>query len=190
MFVCVKIYQKQNMCGFYHNNMFTTRKILPVDLYRQGNRDTKQHVTYKDLPRKPKDKFVSRSATRYSEHRKAPHDGFTALVKSPAEIFATVEGKSILRPPPKMFTPGNKRDKTKYCEFHEDHGHDTNDCIDLRKEIEMCVRNGRLSHFAKGAKTQNNSQATVPSGSRNNNQPQIDWNKREEASGKTKMKYT
>ncbi|PWA40091.1 retrotransposon gag domain-containing protein [Artemisia annua] len=125
---------------------------------RQGNRETKQHVTYKDLPRKPKDKFISRSATRYSEHRKAPHDGFTALVKSPEEIFATVEG--------------NKRDKTKYCEFHEDHGHDTNDCIDLRKEI--------------GAKTQNNSQATVPSGSRNNNQPQIDWNKREEASGKPK----
>ncbi|PWA39704.1 reverse transcriptase domain-containing protein [Artemisia annua] len=120
---------------------------------RQGNRDTKQHVTYKDLPRKHKDKFVSCSATRYNEHRKAPHDGFTALIKSREEIFATVEGKSMLRPPPKMFTPGNKRDKTKYCEFHEDHSHDTNDCIDLRKEIEMCVRKGRLSHLAKGAKT-------------------------------------
>ncbi|PWA86423.1 hypothetical protein CTI12_AA044060 [Artemisia annua] len=105
---------------------------------RQGNCETKQHVTYKDLPRKHKDKFVSCSAARYNEHRKAAHDGYTALVKSPAEIFATVEGKSILRPPPKMFTPGNKRDKTKYREFHEDHGHDTNDCIDLRRNRNVC----------------------------------------------------
>ncbi|GKA63172.1 reverse transcriptase domain-containing protein [Tanacetum coccineum] len=141
---------------------------------RQGNRETKQHATYKDLLRRPKDKFVSRAATRYNEHHKAPHNPFTALIKLPAEIFATTEGMSILRPPPKMFTPANKRDRTKYCEFHEDHGHDINDCIDLWKDIETCVRNRRLSHLVKGTKTQNNSQASVPSGSRNANKPQIE----------------
>ncbi|GJY82642.1 reverse transcriptase domain-containing protein [Tanacetum coccineum] len=31
---------------------------------RQENRETKQHATYKDLPRRPKDKFVSRAAMR------------------------------------------------------------------------------------------------------------------------------
>ncbi|GJV97069.1 reverse transcriptase domain-containing protein [Tanacetum coccineum] len=155
---------------------------------KHGNRETKQHTTYKDLSRRPKDRFVSRTATRYNEHHKAPHNPFTALIKSPTEIFATTEGKSILRPPPKMFTPTNERDRTKYCEFHEDHSHDTNDCIDLQKEIETCVRNGRLSHLVKGAKTQNNSQAAVPSGSRNGNRPQIEWNKRNEANGKSKSK--
>ncbi|GJU04938.1 hypothetical protein Tco_1121368 [Tanacetum coccineum] len=141
---------------------------------RQGNRETKQHATYKDIPRRPKDKFVSCTATRYNEHHKALHNPFTTLIKSPTEIFATTEGKSVLWPPPKMFTPTNKRDITKYCEFHKDHGHDTNDCIDLRKEIEICVRNGRLSHLVRGAKTENNSQAVVPLGSRNGNRPQIE----------------
>nr|GEY75108.1 hypothetical protein [Tanacetum cinerariifolium] len=65
---------------------------------RQGNRKTKQHATYKDLPRRPKEKYVSRAATRYNEHHKAPHNPFTTLIKSPAESFATVECKSILRP--------------------------------------------------------------------------------------------
>ncbi|GJU60529.1 hypothetical protein Tco_1238295 [Tanacetum coccineum] len=98
------------------------------------------------------DKHVSRSAARHTESYKGPNDTFTALIKSLAEILATSEGKAMLRPPPRMFAPTNKRDQTKYCEFHEDHGHDTNDYIDLQKEIEACVRKGRMAHLAKGAK--------------------------------------
>ncbi|GKB58041.1 hypothetical protein Tco_0914227 [Tanacetum coccineum] len=63
-----------------------------------------------------------------------------------------------------MYTPPHRRDETRYCEFHGDHGLDTNNCIDLRKEIEACIRNGRLSHLAKGAKAQNNIQTSGPSG--------------------------
>nr|GEW95853.1 reverse transcriptase domain-containing protein [Tanacetum cinerariifolium] len=94
---------------------------------RELRRETKQHLTYKDLPRRQRDKHIYRSVARHTESYKAPNDTFTALIKSPAEILATSEGKAILRPPPRMFAPANKRDRTKYYEFHEDHGHDTND---------------------------------------------------------------
>ena len=40
-----------------------------------------------------------------------------------------------------------KRDNTKYCEFHRDHGHWTNDCIQLRKEIKYLIRCGYLYRF-------------------------------------------
>ena len=40
-----------------------------------------------------------------------------------------------------------KRDNTKYCEFHRDHGHRTNDCIQLRKEIEYLIRREYLRRF-------------------------------------------
>ena len=40
-----------------------------------------------------------------------------------------------------------KRDSTKYCEFHSDHGHRTDDCIQLRKEIEYLIRRGHLRLF-------------------------------------------
>ncbi|GKE77534.1 hypothetical protein Tco_1543654 [Tanacetum coccineum] len=41
---------------------------------------------------------------------------------------------------------------TKYCHFHEDHGHDTNDCRELRHQIKEAVELGQLSHLVKGIK--------------------------------------
>ena len=46
-----------------------------------------------------------------------------------------------------MKTDPAKRDLTKYCEFHRDHGHRTDDCIQLRKEIEYLIRRGHLRRF-------------------------------------------
>ena len=40
-----------------------------------------------------------------------------------------------------------KRDNTKYCEFNKDHGHRTDDCIQLRKEIEYLIRRGHLRGY-------------------------------------------
>ena len=40
-----------------------------------------------------------------------------------------------------------RRDNTKYCEFHKDHGHRTDDCIQLKKEIEYLIRRGHLSRY-------------------------------------------
>ena len=40
-----------------------------------------------------------------------------------------------------------KRDITKYCEFHKDQGHRTDDCIQLKKEIEFLIRRGHLHRY-------------------------------------------
>ena len=40
-----------------------------------------------------------------------------------------------------------RRDDTKYCEFHKDHRHRTDDCIQLKKEIEYLIRRGHLSRY-------------------------------------------
>ena len=46
-----------------------------------------------------------------------------------------------------MKTDLAKRDSTKYCEFHWDRGHQTDDCIQMRKEIEYLIRRGHLRCF-------------------------------------------
>ena len=40
-----------------------------------------------------------------------------------------------------------KSDNTRYCEFHRDHGHRTDDCIQLKKETKYLIRRGYLRRF-------------------------------------------
>ena len=44
-------------------------------------------------------------------------------------------------------TDPTKRDNTRYWEFHRDHGHRTDDCIQLRKEIEYLIRRWYLRRY-------------------------------------------
>ena len=46
-----------------------------------------------------------------------------------------------------MKSDSTTRDNTRYCEFHRDYGHRTDDCIQLKKEIEYLIRRGYLRRF-------------------------------------------
>ena len=46
-----------------------------------------------------------------------------------------------------MRTNPTKRDITKYCEFHRDHRHWIDDCIQLKKEIAFLIRHGHLRRY-------------------------------------------
>ena len=51
------------------------------------------------------------------------------------------------------------RDNTKYCKFHRDYGHRTNNCIQLRREIEYLIQRGYLQRFiSPGNQVQGQSQ--------------------------------
>ena len=60
-----------------------------------------------------------------------------------------------------MRTDPTKRDNTKYCEFHRDHEHQTDDCIQLRKEIEYLIRWGYLRRYI-ASKGQDQAQPPPP----------------------------
>jgi hypothetical protein len=62
-------------------------------------------------------------------------------------VLTAIKGDPAFRWPQKMRTDPYKRDRNKFCEYHEDHGHSTEDCISLRREIENFVRNGKLIRF-------------------------------------------
>ncbi|GKB82581.1 hypothetical protein Tco_0949476 [Tanacetum coccineum] len=77
-------------------------------------------------------------------------DRFSLLTKTPKEIFALEKGK--FKAPPPMVTPAEKKDPNKYCEFHANTGHSTDECMQLRKQIGEMIKSGKLSLFIKELK--------------------------------------
>nr|GEV59558.1 reverse transcriptase domain-containing protein [Tanacetum cinerariifolium] len=59
-----------------------------------------------------------------------------------------------------MVTPIEKRSSNKFCEFYNDKGHNTDECVQLRKQIEELVRAGKLSHFIKEIRQDRDQQKT------------------------------
>nr|GEU76373.1 hypothetical protein [Tanacetum cinerariifolium] len=74
-------------------------------------------------------------------------DTFTPLTENPKEILA-MESINFSPPPPLIGTP-EKHNLNKFCDYHEDRGHNTNDCYQLKKQIEEAVASGKLAHLVK-----------------------------------------
>ncbi|GJS62703.1 hypothetical protein Tco_0657487 [Tanacetum coccineum] len=51
-----------------------------------------------------------------------------------------------------MTTMVEKQNHTKFCEFHGEVGHNTNECMHLKKQIEEMLKEGKLSHLIKELK--------------------------------------
>ena len=88
---------------------------------------------------------------RFTPYNKGPHHGLLGnLTKSPREILATEKAAKAFEPPPRIIGKSKNRYTTKYCHFHEDFGHETNSCQELKKQIEEAVKSGQLTHLVKG----------------------------------------
>ncbi|XP_050242331.1 uncharacterized protein LOC126691321 [Quercus robur] len=65
--------------------------------------------------------------------------------KNPRQI----KDEHYLQWPRPLHSSPNVRDKNKYCRFHRDHGHNTEDCRDLKEQIEELIRKGKLQKYVK-----------------------------------------
>nr|GEZ45977.1 reverse transcriptase domain-containing protein [Tanacetum cinerariifolium] len=77
-------------------------------------------------------------------------DKFTLLTKSPKEILALDKGK--FKTPPPMTTPIEKRNNNKFCEFHGEVRHNTDEYMHLRRQIKELIKAGKLSYVIKELK--------------------------------------
>ncbi|GKB26517.1 reverse transcriptase domain-containing protein [Tanacetum coccineum] len=80
-------------------------------------------------------------------------DRFSLLTKTPKEILDLDKGK--FKPPPPMTIPVEKMNASKFCEFHEEVGHTTDECMHLKRQIEEMLKTGKLSHLIKELKQSN-----------------------------------
>jgi hypothetical protein len=82
----------------------------------------------------------------------AKRNTFTPITKTPREVLSTEDARYRFKPPRAMSKSTANKNMNEYCEFHCDKGHDTNDCIQLRKEIEAAIKTGELAHLVRDIK--------------------------------------
>ena len=117
---------------------------------RRRDRDRSPRRNIENRDRSPKRRDNVRDYLRPPQPKlqpRYPPQQFTPLTASVSHVLYEVQYEKFLRWPSQMKTGPVKRDKTKYCEFHRDHGHRTGDCIQLKKEIEFLIRRGHLRRY-------------------------------------------
>nr|GEU62287.1 reverse transcriptase domain-containing protein [Tanacetum cinerariifolium] len=75
------------------------------------------------------------------------------LTKTPKEIFALEKGK--FKSPLPMTTSVEKQNHAKFCKFHDEVGHNTDECMHLKKQIKEILKAGKLLHLIKELKQNN-----------------------------------
>ncbi|KAL2517102.1 Transposon Ty3-I Gag-Pol polyprotein [Abeliophyllum distichum] len=73
--------------------------------------------------------------------------GIHILNTSLENVLMQTKGNDILKKPVPMRVNSFEMNQRKYCKYHRSVGHDTDDCRDLKGEIESLIRRGHLKEF-------------------------------------------
>ena len=89
-----------------------------------------------------------RSDTRPREPRQPRFTRYAPLTVARSRILDEALQADLLPPPRKTTTPPNA-DMTKYCQYHHNHSHTTEECKALQDKIEELVRAGHFRRFIR-----------------------------------------
>ncbi|GJQ99971.1 reverse transcriptase domain-containing protein [Tanacetum coccineum] len=117
-----ELHEEQRISGFVHGlNIRSLVEFLSTNL----------PITYKGK---------KKNRDRFSPYKESNHGLVTNLSKSPREILATEKVAKACEQPPRMVGSRQSCDMIKYYHFHEDHGHETNQCRELRHQIKEAIK--------------------------------------------------
>ncbi|XP_010667003.1 uncharacterized protein LOC104884108 [Beta vulgaris subsp. vulgaris] len=109
------------------------------NVVKRGNDRERENERY-DRDRRDRAK-----SGRDMNERKEKFDAYTQLTTSRSQIYLMNKDSNKSQRPKQMFH--KNRDKSKWCDFHEDHGHLTEDCRHLKDNLEDLVRRGYFSQY-------------------------------------------
>ncbi|GKB96493.1 hypothetical protein Tco_0982630, partial [Tanacetum coccineum] len=125
----------------------------------------KDHYQPYVSPRQSGQKYENR---RFKNRRQEVNQlSLDSLVKRLKEILAT-ELQLQLPPPPLLVGTPKKENLDKYCDYHEEKGHYTNDCFQLKKQLEIALESKKLNHLVKDVRQKGGNQGKQVGNSNNN----------------------
>nr|GEU64280.1 reverse transcriptase domain-containing protein [Tanacetum cinerariifolium] len=99
----------------------------------------KGHASWKAHDQSKRQNSDKRSDFQGHSRDERGSNRFTPLTWTPKEILVAEAGK--FQQPPPMVTPVEKRSSNKFCDSHNDKGHNTDECMQLKKQIKELVNN-------------------------------------------------
>ena len=75
------------------------------------------------------------------------YSNYTPLNTPFDQVLMQIKDDLSLKWLEKMKRDPRKRNKNKYCCFLRDHKHDTDECYDLKRQIEVLIKQGKLKNF-------------------------------------------
>ncbi|GFS36147.1 hypothetical protein Acr_00g0044360 [Actinidia rufa] len=64
-----------------------------------------------------------------------------------AQVLSDIKHEEFVKWPRKIKTDPQRRNRNKYCEFHRDHGHNTENCFQLKEQIADLIKRGYLRKY-------------------------------------------
>ncbi|XP_059654988.1 uncharacterized protein LOC132301779 [Cornus florida] len=89
-----------------------------------------------------------------AEKRPKEEESVTTLRVTLARLYQ--ENKDKFRPTLPIRQPLEQRDQTKHCAFYSDFGHQTNECRNLRRQVEMLIAKGEFASYVQGSAQEHN----------------------------------
>uniref|UniRef100_A0A803PSB2 Reverse transcriptase domain-containing protein n=1 Tax=Cannabis sativa TaxID=3483 RepID=A0A803PSB2_CANSA len=77
---------------------------------------------------------------RNQKEKEEKYTCFTHLTENPKTIYLATQATVLYKNPLPIKNELSKRDISKFCRFHNDFNHDTNECQNMKSKIEFVIR--------------------------------------------------
>ena len=148
-----KLYEKepQSMAELVHSaqNFMNAEDAIIAKKRKRAERTEANPMRHAEQGPRPKKGRVEEKKDRDNKKAgpSARNQQYTPLNVPLEQVLMQIKDDPSLKWPEKMKGDPNKRNQNKYCRFHRDHGHDTDECFDLKQQIEYLIRQGKLRNF-------------------------------------------
>ncbi|XP_072081062.1 uncharacterized protein [Arachis hypogaea] len=115
---------------------------IDIEELRQARKSDKSHFREED-----------KSSTIKKSFKLTPRfDSYTQFNTKREDIIKEILNSKLIKPPRKAGTYQDAKhaDKSKYCAFHQKHGHNTDDCVVAKDLLERLARQGHLDKYISG----------------------------------------